>query len=351
MITRIVDHETVPTSPLMAASTKTEPLPILLFEHPGADLILRSLDFHDFRVPKIYIVNSSVVLDELIQEYLDFPSATYVEGSLPVVQLLEGAEILHKLLTFIFPVTPLVPSTTEEAMELLSVAQKYQMDSLLIHIRAIIAQHHPLPTRLKPALRIYSLAQKYGLRPEVLQSARIIGNYPMTPEDYVNKFDIVACSPLYELWKYHEKSRAILAEDLTAFTVYGARGIMTGLDCRESSSHHIPSWLDQYIKSIGNAPNLFDLVEFNIAMARHISEGKDGCRCASIPGQAIRSFWTALTSVVDGSFEEVSVDVYKIAKGVEPLTGRVRSISCARTRGPSSPNQFDQISNRAHRRT
>jgi len=163
----------------------------------------------------------------------------------------------------------------------------------------------------------------------------------MTPEDYVNKFDIVACAPLYELWKYHEKSRAILAEDLTAFTVYGARGIMTGLDCRESSSHHIPSWLDQYIKSIGNAPNLFDLVEFNIAMARHISEGKDGCRCASIPGQAIRSFWTALTSVVDGSFEEVSVDVYKIAKGVEPLTGRVRSISCARTRGPSSPNQFE----------
>ena len=183
---------------------------------------------------------------ELIQEYLDFPSATYVEGSLPVVQLLESAEILHKLLTFIFPVTPLVPSTTEEAMELLSVAQKYQMDSLLIHIRAIIAQHHPLPTRLKPALRIYSLAQKYGLRPEVLQSARIIGNYPMTPEDYVNKFDIVACAPLYELWKYHEKSRAILAEDLTAFTVYGARGIMTGLDCRESSSHHIPSRLDPH---------------------------------------------------------------------------------------------------------
>ncbi len=56
-----------------------------------------------------------------------------------MVQLLESGKILHKLLTFIFPVTPLVPSTTEQAMELLSVTQKYQMDSVLIHIRAIIA--------------------------------------------------------------------------------------------------------------------------------------------------------------------------------------------------------------------
>jgi hypothetical protein len=299
----------MPTVPLVAASTETESLPTQLFEHPGADLILRSLDFHDFRVPKIYIVGSSVVLDGLIQKYSDFPGASYTEGSLPVVQLAENGEILDKLLTFIFPVTPLVPSTPEEILELLSVAQKYQMSSVLVHIRAIIARHHPLPTRLKPALRVYSLAHKYGLRPEVLLSARIIGNYPMTPEDYDNKFGIVPRVPLLELWKYHEKSRAFLASDLTEFRAFGAPGIMMGLGCRESSSHHLPSWLDQYIESIGNAPNLFDLVEFNIVMARHISESKGGCRCASMPGQVVRAFWAALASVVNGSFEKVSVIV------------------------------------------
>ena len=297
------------TVPLVVASTKNEPLPTLLFEHPGADLILRSLDFHDFRVPKIYIVGCSVVLDALIQKYLDFSGASYADGSLPVVLLPENGKVLHKLLTFIFPVTPLVPSTPEETMELLSVAQKYQMDSVLVYIRAIIARHNPLPTGLKPALRVYLLAYKYGLRPEVLRSARIIGNYPMTPEDYDNKFDILPPVPLFELWKYHEKSRVILTSDLTAFRAFDARGIMMGLECRESSSQHLPSWLDQYIESIGNAPNLFNLVEFNIVMARHISESKVGCRCASIPGQTIRAFWTALTSVVDGSFEKVSVVV------------------------------------------
>jgi hypothetical protein len=305
----------MPTVPRVAASTENEPLATLLFEHPGADLILRSPDFHDFRVPRIYIASSSVVLDGLIQNYLDFAGPSYAEGSLPVVQLSESGEVLHKLLTFIFPVTPLVPSTPEEIMELLSVAQKYQMGSVLVHIRAITALQYPLPTRLKPALRVYSLAHKYHLRPEVLQSARIIGNYPMTPEDYDNEFDVVPRIPLLELWKYHEKSRAILASDLTTFRAFGARGIMMGLGCRESSSHHLPSWLDQYIESIGNSPNLFDLVDFNIAMARHISESKGGCRCASIPGQVIRAFWDALALVVNGSFEKVSVVVVRNRQG------------------------------------
>ena len=296
----------MPTLPLVAASTKNEPPPTLLFEHPGADLVIRSLDFHDFRVPRIYIASSSVVIDGIIQQYLDFQGASYAEGSLPMVQLPESGEILHKLLTFIFPVAPLVPSTPEETMELLSIAQKYQMNSVLDHIRAIIDRHDPLPTRLRPALRVYLLALKYGLRPEVLRSARIIGNYPMTLEDYDNKFDIVPPVPLFQLWKYHEKSRAILASDLMTFRAFDARGIMMGLGCRESSSHHLPSWLGRYIESIGNTPNLFDLVEFNIVMARHISERKDGCRCASIPGQTIRTFWAALTSVVNGSFEKAS---------------------------------------------
>lgn len=308
----------MPTIPPVATSTKDEPNPTLLFEHPGADLILRSRDFHDFRVPKIYIVSSSVVLDELMQKYLDFPGASYAEGSLPVVQLAESGGVLHKLLTFIFPITPLMPSTPEEILELLSVAQKYQMGSVLVHIRAIIARHYPLPTRLKPALRIYSLAHKYGLRPEVLLSARIIGNHPMTPEDYDNKFGIVPRVPLLELWKYHEKSRAILASGLTSFRASEARGIMMGLGCRESSSHHLPSWLDQYIESIGNAPNLFDLVEFNIVMARHISESKGGCRCASIPGQAIRAFWAALASVVNGSFEKAESILSLVAERDDP---------------------------------
>jgi BTB/POZ domain-containing protein len=307
------------TASNVAASTDKH-LANPLFDHPGADLILRSRDSHIFRVPKIYVVSSSFVLEQLIRRTLDSPDASYAATSPPVVQLPERGAILHILLTFIFPMTPRLLSTTAENMELLSVAQTYQMNSVLAHIRGSIARHYPLPSRLEPALHIYSLAQKYGLRPEALQAARITLNYPMTIEDLDDKLDIIPGASLYELWKYHENVRVILTLDLTEFRMSGARSTMTGLVCTEVSPSHIPSWLDRYIESIGKAPNLFDPLELNTVMARHISECKGRCRCASIPSQTIRDFWTALASVVHGSFEKVSV-VYlpELHRPLKPL--------------------------------
>ena len=316
------DHDTMSTAPHEAASTTGEPLPNLLFDYPGVDIILRSQDSYHFRVPKIYILNSSPILGELIRRALGSTGVANADASLPVVQRPDRGEILHCLLTFIFPITQLIPSTPEEIMELLSVAQTYQMDSVLTYLWDRIARHHPLPTGLEPALRIYSLAQKYGLRPEALLAARTTLKYPMNIEDFDNKFVMPGAS-LYELWKYHERVRAILASDLTEFRMSCARGTITGLNCMELSSSQIPSWLDQYITSIGNAPHLFDLVEFNATMLLHVgneddnddedeSEDKDGdedcyCECVEIPNQTIRDFWEALASVFNRSFEEVSV--------------------------------------------
>jgi len=299
--------------------TSDKPLGNFLFEYRGADLILRSHDSHHFQVPKVYIINSSPVLEELIQRALDDPNDTH--GSLLIVQLPESGAILHNLLTFIFPVTPLTPPTTEEAMELLSVAQKYQMVSVLAHIRDRVARHwqNPSSTQLDAALHHYSLAQKYGLRQEALHAAQIIFKYPMTIED---KLDMVPGASLYELWNYYEKFRAILKLDLTEFKKSGARGTLNGLNCVEFSSSQIPRWLDKYIKSITSAPNLFDLIEFNTVLARHINDVSQDhrCKCVSIPSRTIRSFWEALTSVVYGSFEKVSI------AGVDELLMRLKSL-------------------------
>jgi len=295
------------TIPPDTASTEDESLANFLFDYPGGDIILRSSDTHHFRVPKIYVINSSPVLSEIIQNALDSPSAANAEASLPVVQLPKRGEIIHCLLTFIFPVIPLLPSTPEEVMELLSNARAYQMGPVLSRIRDRIARSYPLPTDLESALRIYSIAQEYGLRLEALQTARIILNYPMTIEDFSNKPDIMPGASLHELWKYHEKVRAVLASDLTEFRESGARGTMSGVRCSEHSSSKIPHWFDRYIESIMNAPNRFDSVQFNIAITRYIKHTKKRCGCTSIPGQTMRDSWEALASVVRGSFEKVSV--------------------------------------------
>jgi len=195
-------------------------------------------------------------------------------------------------------------------MELLSDAQDYQMDSALSRIRDRIARHYLLPTHLGPALRIYALAQKYKLRPEALQTARTILNYPISIEDFNNKLDIMPGASLYELWKYYQGVRPILASDLEEFRVSGGRGTITGLRCAELSSSQIPSWLDHYIQSVGETPNLIDSADLYFAMARHVKENAGyNCGCASIHSQTIRKFWEALVSVVHDSYERVSVVV------------------------------------------
>jgi hypothetical protein len=301
------------TVPSEATSTADEPLANILLDYPGADIILRSQDSHHLRVPKIFIINNSPVLNELVRKTLDSPGDANAEASLPVVHLPESGKILRYLLTFILPVFPTIPPTYEETMELLSVAQKYQMETVLVHIRGSIARQNPLPNHLESALRIYALAQKYGLRPEALQSARTILKHSMTIEDLEDKLDIMTGASLYELWKYYERVRTILALDLTEFRESGARGTLTRLRCTEFrvGSSQI-SWVDQYIVSMGNAPNLFNPLELNIAMTRHIiMNGR--CECGSIPSQTILQFWEALESVVNGSFEEVSVMIWGAA--------------------------------------
>jgi hypothetical protein len=341
------DCDTMSTVPHEAASATEHPLANLLFDHPGADITLGSQDSSLFQVPKIYIIDSSPILSELIQRTLDSPSSANPHTSLPVVQLPERGEIIYRLLTFIFPITPLLPSTPEEIMELLSVAQKYQMGAALTHIRGSIALQNSLSIHLDTALHIYALAQKYGLRPEALQAARVLFlKQSMNIEDLDNKLDIMPGASLYELWKYNGRVQAILESDLAEFTASGGRGTIAGLRCRGFSTSQIPSWLNYYIASIGNSLKFFDLIEFNTSMARHIKnlDNSSGCECASIPSQTIREFWEALTFVVDGSFETVSGRYNKLFMMLNHFTGRASPISRAGPRGLSSPNQFNHIS-------
>ena len=291
------------------SSTADEPLTNIPFDYPGADIILRSQDSHHFQVLKTFITNNSPILGELIRKTLDSQGDANAGVSLPVVQLPDRGKILHYLLTFIFPVIPVIPLTHEEAMELLSVAQKYQMGAVLVHIRGSIARQNPLPTHLEPALRIYFLAQKYGLRQEALQTARNILQHPMTVENFDNMLDFMPGASLYELLKYYESVRAILVSNLTDFRGSAAKGTIRSIQCTPRSCSGIPRWIDDYIKSIGRTPNLFDLVEFNSAMSSHIkaTAAAKSCDCASISSKTIRNFWDALASVVHGSYDRVSV--------------------------------------------
>jgi hypothetical protein len=280
----------------------------LHFDYPGSDIILNSRDSHDFRVPQLYLANSSPVLRELIRGVLNTSDVANREEKelLPVVKLPESGAILYSLLTFVFPVAPVLPSTTKNVMKLLAVAQKYQMESVMTHVRAISRQD-PSFILSETALYVYFLAQKYELHQELLQAARGTLRLSMTIEDLEDNVDFMPGAYLRELWKYHERIRKDLASSLLEFRKSGPDGLK---DLRCGTPNLIPQWLGDYIESLAEAHHLFDLIEFENVRARHIKEASQRptlptCSCVGISNEAIRAFWDALTAVVHGTIEQV----------------------------------------------
>ncbi len=291
----------------------------LLFDYPGADVILRSSDLYDFRVLKMYIFHASPVLGERVLASDSGSPTVFTEtaaASLPVVQLSDSGAVLISLLTYVFPVQPILPSIVEQTMELLSAAQKYKMDAVLTHIRNHIAQQHPPFIREENSLYIYSLAQKYGLRQELLQAARCTLRLPtLVIEDLDKKLELMPGAYLHELWKYHQRVRANLTSDLNDFlSCLQNLGIFSASCLTNPTDSEAPIWVNNYISSIGRCPSLFNLSTFHMNLALHVQvqppsksrRGSGGCRaCATIPSKSIMNFWAFLSTVYNESVTKV----------------------------------------------
>jgi len=268
----------------------------------------------------MYIFHSSPVLGEQVLTADNPQSGTAIPAdaaatTLPVAQLSDSGAVLFSLLTYIFPVQPVLPSTVEQVMELLLAAQKYKMDAILTHIRNHIAQQHPPFVRKENSFYMYSLAQKHGLHQEVLQAARsTLGLPTLTIDSLDEKLEMMPGVFLHELCKYHQRVRENLTSDLGDFIASRAHTTFNG-PCRTAAlGSGVPSWLDQYISSIGRSPSLFDLSRFHMALTGHIQSlsgsrrgASGGCRaCATIPSKSILEFWAAFSAVYRDSITKVS---------------------------------------------
>ena len=320
----IATTETSPSCPVISLEN-------LLFDYPEADVILRSRDSYEFRVLKLYIVHSSPILGEkLLLSPKPLPEATAsaiptdsaksnierITANVPsVVQLPVDGAILLSLLTHIFPVPPILPSTEEQIMELLSVAQVYKMDVVLTHIRNHIAKQEPPFIREETAFLIYSLAQKHCLRTEALQAARCTLSFSnLTIEDLAeeDKLDLMPGAFLHELWKYHQRVRSNLTSDLEDFRSSGAPTMLGDFGCDVPTSSGVLYWVDNYISDIvtTRVPVFLDLTDFLMRLAEHVQDrsSNGGCpSCSNIPRKKTRAFWEALTATVQGGISKVGV--------------------------------------------
>jgi hypothetical protein len=292
-----------------------------LLDYPDADIILRSSDSRDFQVPRLFINKRSPVLDELIQANFDLPATTSPNGTdtpLPIIHMPESGVVLYSLLTFILPVPPVLPPGVEETMELLLVAQKYEMGHILAHIRGIISLQDPPLICKNNALQVYSLAQKYRLREEMVRAARLTLKSVLTIENLQDKLDVVPSDHLHELWRYHQRVQENLESNIAGFRDSSAYKALKFLNCVSRFSSGIPKWIDDYICFIARTPSSFDIFEFQGALAQHLRLPTGSTHpifflttnqcssCTSIPRQVIDEFWTALTTFVRANMEQVS---------------------------------------------
>ena len=123
---------------------------------PDANLILRSADLVDFPVHKSVLAMASPLFRELVSL---LPDGQVVDG-LPVVRLSEDAELLMSLISMLYLVLPVMPSSNDKGFSLLTAYQKYEMDTIQAYIHVSCGPCDPSGTE---AFHAYAIASRERL--------------------------------------------------------------------------------------------------------------------------------------------------------------------------------------------
>ncbi|KAH9174315.1 hypothetical protein EDB89DRAFT_564858 [Lactarius sanguifluus] len=252
----------------------------------GADVVLQSPDLVSFRVHKSILAISSPFFADLFS-LPQPPDDTVVDG-LPIVQVSEDAELLHSLLTVLYPIPSVIPDSYEKTLALLAAFQKYNIDIAIPPVRSEIGRQ--LPTT-EEAFRAYAIASSKRLIPEMETAARFTLDHPMTFHVIANALPLFEGSALHDLVRFRKRCR----DNLLSFF----EGIISGNDslskswygCRKTKRPHaslqsdqgiLAGWLHALIlrhtKSLQasytcSLPNHLSLrKEFVAALRAHISE-------------------------------------------------------------------------------
>ena len=174
---------------------------------PDASIIVRSSDQVNFRVHKSVLAISSPFFKDLLT--LPQPPDEELIDGLPVVTLSEGADLLNSLISFLYPMSPVIPSSFEKVFALLAACQKYDMESVQSNIRAEIKLgRFPAPVEAE-AFSACAIAGSLGLVPEMENAARLTLRYPMTFESLGEQLRSFKGRALCDLIRYRKHGNRV----------------------------------------------------------------------------------------------------------------------------------------------
>jgi len=147
---------------------------------PDVDIVLESSDSCHFRVHKSVLVTSSPVFRDMFS--LPQPTCGEFPDGLHLVHLYENADVLNSLVSMLYPVTPDIPDSNDGILALLAATQKYDVAAVQSSIRAEVSRRKLLSPTGVEAFRVYAVACRKRLFPEMAAMACHTLGYPMTFE-------------------------------------------------------------------------------------------------------------------------------------------------------------------------
>ena len=186
-------------------SENSEPSAVpLCLDVPDASIILRSSDKVNFRVHKSVLAMSSPFFKTLLS--LPQPPDDELVDGLPIVALSEDASLLNSLISLLYPISPVIPSTYEKVFALLAACQKYEMDAVQSNIRASIKLGiFPAPVKAQ-GFSAYAMASSMRLVPEMENAARLTLGQLMTFESLGEELRSFKGRALCDLIRYRKRA-------------------------------------------------------------------------------------------------------------------------------------------------
>jgi len=175
------------------------------FDHPKADVILRSSDGIDFYVFKLLLTLASPVFEAMC----DLPRPAVgtcddTKDGFPIVNMQEDSKTLDILLRFLYPSTLAEDPSLESLTDILAIigaARKYSLDTVEKQVCQALVNPKVLKT---DPVRCFAIARNARFKDETMTAARYSLRQPLIPA-YFPELELITASDLLALLAYHKK--------------------------------------------------------------------------------------------------------------------------------------------------
>jgi BTB/POZ domain len=182
------------------------------FDHPNADVILRSSDNKpvDFYVFKLLLTLASPFFELVFS--LPQPPVTQdnAEHDIPVIKMAEDKDTLKLVLRFCLPISMVEPprlSSLHELQMVLKAAMKLEMEGIQRHVRKELVEPRFIESQ---PLRVFAIAYHYGWSVEARRAARFTLRHP-GDTSFIDELELITAATYYRLQEYHKECGEIAA--------------------------------------------------------------------------------------------------------------------------------------------